>query len=118
MGNEYFDKADIEKNRLMAVLSYIGILVVIPIVVEPNSRFVRHHANQGIILLITSVVYGALMKILGLMVGWIPVIGSITLSLVSLIGVVLFIFAILGIVNAAQGNAKELPIIGGYRILK
>lgn len=118
MGNEYFDKTDVEKNRLMAVLSYLGILVVIPIIVEPNSKFVRYHANQGLILLIASAVYGAVMKILTLVVGWIPIIGSIIISLASLIGLVLFVFVILGIINAAQGNAKELPIIGSYRILK
>ena len=118
MSNEYFDKADVQKNRLMAVLAYLGILVIIPIIVEPNSKFVRHHANQGIILLMTSIIYSAVMKVLAVLVGWVPIIGSIILSLVSLIGVVLMIFIILGIVNAAQGNAKELPIIGKYRILK
>jgi len=118
MGNEYFDKSDVEKNRLMAVLSYLGILVVIPIVVQPDSKFVRYHANQGLMLLIASAIYGVVTRILALVVGWIPIIGSIMISLISLIGLVLFVFAILGIVNAVQGNAKELPIIGSYRILK
>ena len=118
MGNEYFDRTDVEKNKLMAVLSYLGILVVIPIIVAPDSKFVRYHANQGLMLLITSAVYGALMKILALVVSWIPIVGAIIVSLASLIGVVLFVFVILGVINAAQGKAKELPIIGGYRILK
>lgn len=115
---EYFDQADIEKNRLMAVLSYLGILVIIPILVTPDSKFVRFHANQGLLLFIASLVFGALDKILKVLLGWIPVVGSVILSVYSLIGLVLFIFAILGIVNAAQGKGKELPIIGTYRILK
>lgn len=118
MSNDYFDKADVEKNKLMAVLAYLGILVVIPIIVEPNSKFVRHHANQGLMLLITSVVYSVAMKILAVLLGWVPIIGSIILSLASLIGIVLLVFMVLGIINAVQGNAKELPIIGSYRILK
>lgn len=118
MSNEYFDKADVEKNKLMAVLAYLGILVVIPIIVEPNSKFVRHHANQGLMLLITSVVYSVAMKILAVLLGWVPIIGSIILSLASLIGIVLLVFMVLGIINAVQGNAKELPIIGSYKILK
>ena len=118
MSNDYFDKADVEKNKLMAVLAYLGILVVIPIIVEPNSKFVRHHANQGLILLITSFVYSVAMRISAVLIGWIPIIGSIILSLASLIGIVLVVFIILGIVNVIQGNAKELPIIGSYRILK
>lgn len=118
MGNEYFDQADVEKNKLMAVLSYLGILVVIPIIVAPDSKFVRYHANQGLLLLVTSAVYGVITRILTLVVGWIPVVGAIILMLFSLIGLVIFVFAILGIINAIQGNAKELPIIGSYRILK
>lgn len=115
---EYFDQTDIQKNRLMAVLSYIGILVLVPILVTPDSKFVRFHANQGLLLFISSLVYGALGKILKVLLGWIPMVGSILLSVYSLIGLVLFIFAILGIINAAQGKGKELPIIGTYRILK
>lgn len=115
---EYFDHADVEKNRLMAVLSYLGILVIIPILVTPDSKFVRFHANQGVILLIASLVYGAINRILGFVIGWIPIVGGIIVSLWSLIGVILFIFAILGIINAAQGKGKELPVIGSYRILK
>lgn len=118
MSNEYFDKSDMEKNKLMAVLAYLGILVVIPIIVEPNSKFVRHHANQGLILLIASFVYSVAMRISAVLLGWIPIIGPIILSLASLLGVVLVIFIILGIVNVIQGNAKELPIIGSYKILK
>ena len=118
MGNEYFDQADVEKNKLMAVLSYLGILVVIPIIVAPDSKFVRYHANQGLLLLVTSAVYGVIARILSVVLGWIPIVGAIILGLFSLVGLVIFIFAILGIVNSVQGNAKELPIIGSYRILK
>lgn len=115
---EYFEHADIEKNRLMAVLSYLGILVIIPILVTPDSKFVRFHANQGVILLIASLVYGAADRILRFVIGWIPLVGTIIIAVWSLVGVVLFIFAILGIINAAQGKGKELPVIGSYRILK
>ena len=34
------------------------------------------------------------------------------------VGVTYIVFVVLGIVNAAQGQAKELPLIGGIRILK
>lgn len=115
---EYFDQADIEKNRLMAVLSYLGVLVVIPIVVTPDSKFVRFHANQGVLLLIVGIIYGAIRNILRLVIGWIPFVGGFIISIYSILGFVLFIFMILGIVNVVQGKGKELPIIGGYRLLK
>lgn len=36
----------------------------------------------------------------------------------GLFSLVCFIFAVIGIVNAANGKAKGLPIVGKFRILK
>lgn len=41
--------------RLMAVLGYIGLFVIIPIITSKGSRFVRFHCNQGLVItLITT----------------------------------------------------------------
>ena len=34
------------------------------------------------------------------------------------VGIVFIVFAVIGIVNAAQGIAKELPLVGKIKILK
>ena len=47
-----FDPRDIEQNKLMAILAYLGILVIIPILAAKESKFARFHSNQGLILLI------------------------------------------------------------------
>ena len=39
-------------------------------------------------------------------------------TLFSLLGIVFLVLVIIGIINAANGKAKELPVIGKYRILK
>ena len=102
-----FDKADIEANRVFAILAYLGILVLIPLLAAPNSRFARYHTNQGLILWIASILISA--------VGVIPILGWI----VAVVGnVVTFILMIIGIINAAGGRAKQLPIIGGFTLLK
>ena len=46
---------------------------------------------------------------------WIPVIGWLISVLLS---IALLVFMILGIVNAAQGKAKELPLIGSIKIIQ
>ena len=102
-----FDPNDIENNKVISVLSYIGILVLVPIFAGKDSRFARFHANQGLLLFLTLLVSSFL--------GIIPVLGCIVAA-VAWIGVI--IFEIMGIINAATGKAKELPIIGKYRILK
>ena len=104
-----FDQADISSNKLMAVLAYIGILVLIPLFAAKNSKYARFHTNQGLVLLIVAIIVNILGSILGRIhlgfIGWI-------------LDVLVFVFALLGIINAAQGKAKELPFIGKYKILK
>ena len=101
-----FDAQDIEANKLVAALSYLGLLVLIPILAAPNSRYARFHSNQGLVLLIASMLVGV--------IGVIPILGWI---LAAVGGIATFVLMILGIVNAIGGRAKELPIIGKFRIL-
>ena len=105
-----FDQNDIQQNKVMGVLAYLGILVLIPIFAAPQSRFARFHANQGLILDIAVMVISILS---GLLTSLVPVLAIIFL----LIDIPVIALLILGIVNAATGKAKELPLIGKLRIL-
>ena len=51
-------------------------------------------------------------------IGGVPVLGSLFSILSSLVSLALFVLAIIGIVNACSGKAKELPLVGTFRILK
>lgn len=121
-----FDAEDIKKNKLMAVLSYLGILVFVPILSAPKSKYARFHANQGLCLLILDVIY----YIINTLSSFIKVTQraswgytyKITPWYVTLpvwaIGVFVLVLSIIGIVNAATGKAKKLPLIGNFKILK
>ena len=100
------DQADINSNKVMAIIAYFGILVLIPLFAAKDSKFARFHTNQALILFIT--------EIIAIIISKIPVIGFLGTILSCLCS----IFAIIGIVYAAQGKAKELPLIGKYKILK
>jgi len=106
-----FDDKDIKDNKIYAVLAYFGILVLIPILGAPNSKFARFHANQGLVLLICSIILNFISGIVSI----IPTIGEV-LGVFIPLGV--FIIQIIGIINAANGRAKEVPIVGKYKILK
>ena len=99
-----FDADDVKNNKGMAILAYFGILVLIPIFARKDSPFARYHSNQGLILLICWVIVAILRRIWWLL-------GTVG----GLIGFILFI---IGIVNAANGRAKELPVVGKFRLLK
>lgn len=116
--NDYFDSKDIESNRIAAVLSYFGILVIVTLLIAPNSKFARYHANQGVCLLICEVVFGIARGILVGIFGFIPLIGAIVSGVLSLFGLAFLILSILGIANAAKGEAKELPFVGQFNLIK
>lgn len=101
-----FDPSDIEANKGMGIIAYI--LFFVPLIAAKNSRFAMYHANQGLTLFLVFAVSNVVLGIL-------PVIGWILLPFVNL---ALLILMVLGIVNAAQGQAKPLPVIGAYTLIK
>ena len=138
-----FDPQDIELNNRLSLLSYLGILVLIPIFLVKRSRFAKFHANQGLVLLIADVAINLVLTILKLIVGAlrsglmsllyrvsgggvIMTLGSVLGGAVNvvfwlitvLVSAALIALAVLGIINAVKGRAKELPLIGRFRILK
>ena len=100
-----------------------------PLIAAPKSKFARFHANQGLVLLIGEVAYGT---VRGVLLGVLKLLRRITIfggvlfgpvywivNIVSgLLSLAFLIFAIIGIINAAQGKAKELPFISKFNILK
>jgi uncharacterized membrane protein len=111
-----FDPADIEQNKVMAILAYIGILVIVPLLAAKQSPYARYHTVQGFNLFVIAV---ACYIVLQILMAILPLFVSAILSfLFSLLSIALLVLAIIGIINAAQGKAKELPVIGGMRILK
>jgi uncharacterized membrane protein len=101
-----YDTQDINDNKVFAILACFGILFWLPLVAAPKSKFGRFWANQGLILLIFSIVCNIISKILSN----IPVVGFI---ISTIIGIVELAYLVLGIIYAAQGKTKELPLIGG-----
>lgn len=109
-----FDKKDIDDNKIMGVLSYISWLVLIPIFCARDSKFARFHVNQGIVLAIAETLFGI---VIGILDG-IPFIGWLFSLVGGLAELIFFILAIIGIINAVNGKAKDLPVIGSIRLFK
>lgn len=98
-------------NKLLAAISYVWILCIVTILCAKDDAFARYHANQGLVLLIANIAAG----VVGVILAFIPVVGMIISYAIS---IVLFVFMILGIVNAVKGEMKPLPLIGGISIIK
>lgn len=111
-----FDPQDIEANKITSVLAYIGVLVIVPFV-KKDSKFAQFHANQGLVFLISIIVFYVAMAFLAFLFAFMRL--GFIISIVSWLGsVTIFFLAVCGILNAYNGKAKELPLIGKIRIIK
>lgn len=104
--NDVYTEDDIKKNKIYAVLAYISILIIVPLVAAKDSKFARFHTNQGLILLVCGV--------LATLLTYIPIVKFFA----WIVEILLFVLCVMGIINAAKGEAKELPVIGKYRFIK
>lgn len=117
---DYFDQNEVRRNKVMGVLSYLGILVLIPLLAgDKQSQYVKHHVNQGLVLFLLS-------SLVDLLEGdWVWGLHSIIhfgggmfSGVFDILGLVFFILMVMGIVNACKGDRKELPLIGKIRFFK
>lgn len=111
-----FDPEDIQKNKWVCALAYISILFFLPLVVCPKSKYGKFHANQALVLLLVSVVGNVLLAILGALLGIIKM-GFLVTIVEAVWGLALLLLLITGILNVVSGKAKELPVIGGIKII-
>ena len=103
------DPSDVEKNKVMAILAYLGCLCLVPLLAAKDSPFARFHTNQGLTLLLGWIIIGTLDFMVSM---WIVTMGLLAVRLG------MFVLSILGIVNAAGGKMQPLPLIGGITLLK
>lgn len=140
------EAADIQANKVVAILGYCaalasillswfinnllcviiaGAVMVVPIIMAKNSAFLRHHATQSVTLLLTAIVLHIFDATLASLVynalynPWYNqyVVGTIFAWLIHVIIMAIPVFiGVAGIINASKGNAKNLPIIGRFKI--
>ena len=109
-----FDKKDIEENKAMACLAYI--VAPVPYFTEEKSKWVRYHAIQGMNFFIIFVSMCLAVSIINSLILFpFPFLKGITRTILYSFGV---IYALIGIINVCNGEAKELPIINKFKFIK
>ena len=103
-----------QQNKVYAIIAYIGILFVVGLVVAPQSRFARYHANQGLLLCLLHFLVVALVKVLE----FLPFVGRYAGKTGSVLALGCGVLMVLGIIHAARGDCKPLPWIGRFNLLK
>ena len=111
--------SEAQMKKGMAILAYFGILFLIPLFAAKNDPFARYHTNQGLVLFIFMVIFNILSNVLtNILIEISPMLTLIVSGVFGILTLLLCIFALIGIIRAAKGQMKPLPIIGGIRILK
>lgn len=93
---------DIEENKVIAAIGYLGILFLVPLLLKKESKFALFHAKQGLVLFIVEVIL--------MILGWIPILSF----LVFLIWIGVVVLIVMGIVQALQGQYWKMPLLGDY----
>ncbi|TCZ78820.1 hypothetical protein E0485_07015 [Paenibacillus albiflavus] len=98
---------DFQQNKAIAILAYI--IFFLPLLTARDSKFAMYHANQGFLVFLTCLAVNIIGTIIPL-IGWFIIVPFGNLFVLVLI--------LLGILNAANGQMKPLPLIGKFEIIK
>jgi len=93
-------------KKATAILSYLGIILWLIAYLAGDKENTKFDLNQGLVLALANIICSVCSSV-------IPYVGFVF----SIIGIVIFVFQIMGIINACKGEEKELPLIGGIKIL-
>lgn len=102
-------------RTIMLVLSYLGILCLIPLLTKKDDPEVQWHAKNGLGLLIAEIGWVILRIILGIISSRIPVAGCGIAMVMGIVSCVVWIgflvLIVMCIVKATQGQRFVIPVI-------
>lgn len=84
------------EQKAWAAVSYLFILSIVALAARKKDDFIRGHANQGLFLLVLSLIF-ALVPL----IGW-------------LLNFLVFLAMLVGIIKSLQGQKWVLPIAGDW----
>ncbi|MEO5363059.1 MAG: hypothetical protein H7838_05485 [Magnetococcus sp. DMHC-8] len=90
-------------TRVLAAMSYLGVLSLVPLVMNRNDSYVQFHARQGVILWMWEVL--AIYTLL------VPAVGQLFFRVSSLICLIL---SVVGVLSVLLGRAWKFPLIGDW----
>ena len=95
--SEKLSDKQVMEGKMFAVLSYLSILCIIPLVLKRDNRFVLSHGKQGLVLFIGEVA----VFVVSVIFEW------ILRPSIFVFGV----FSLWGIIEALKGQYVRLPVV-------
>lgn len=104
----------VSPNRtLMIILSYLGILAIIPLVAEKDDREVQWHAKNGLAIFVAEILVTVLVMILTSVISFVDM--GCSGCILNLVLVVMFVVvAVLGITKGLNGQRLIIPGVSDF----
>ncbi len=105
-----YTQEDIDTNKGMGILAYF--IFFIPLLVEPakNSPYAKFHVNQSLLVVLLGIAVNV--------IGSLTTVILIGLLILPVGGIFVFVLWVMGLMNAIKGEAKPLPLIGKFTLIK
>ncbi len=98
-------------NRtLMIVLAYLGLLALIPLLMEKDDQEVQWHAKHGLVLFATWVILGFVLGALSA----VPVLGCLSLMVSLFLPIAALVIHIICIVKGINGERFLIPGLSDF----
>lgn len=96
------EKKEIEEGKIFAVLGYLSILCLVPLLLKKDNKFALFHGKQGLVLFIFEVA--------ACIVSTIPILGWV----IGVLALIIFpILSLVGIIRSLMGEYWKMPVLGG-----
>ena len=96
--NSQENDSHVLEGKIFAILSYLFVLCIIPLVLKKENKFVLFHGKQGLVLFVAEVTIFILHIVLG---QWILKLGTFGLG----------VFSLTGIIAVLCGQYLKLPVV-------
>lgn len=94
------DVDPVVEGKPWAIMAYLWILCLVPLIMKRDNSFALFHAKQGLLLFVCSIFFAVFSMV--------PV-----LNIIGMIGdVCILVFSIMGILNVLVGRYWKVPLVG------
>ncbi len=84
-----------------------------PLLAAKDSPYAKFHANEGLVLFLFGIVLSIGFMVLAVPLAFLPFLIPVLAAMTPIIWLGSLVLMIIGIINAANGHMKPLPLIGG-----
>ena len=92
--------ADVNNNKTLAAIGYIGILCLLPLFMKKESKFAQFHGKQALVLFVIEILIYFVNR------------GFYIYFLTSILSLVVLVLSIMGLIQALGGKWWKLPVLG------